>query len=547
MRILFVLLFFGLCFVDGQTNSSPYKNTSLIKIHSSNQDLVDSLLHFNVTPMSCGGGVLESELIIDSVTLDWLNKKSISFSILHPNVEDMIDAEMARIKSLKSKRSSNWFSVYRELNEIEEKIDQIVEQSSIVTKTIIGQSYEGRDILGIKISIDNEIEDKPAIFINGCQHAREWITPMATTYLIQTLSEQYNSDNEVNMFLDEVDVYIVPVVNPDGYVYTWSDNRWWRKNRQLNIGNTCVGTDLNRNWNIDWNGGQSTSENPCSDIYIGTAPFSATETQIVSDYILSIPNLVSHIDIHSYSALIVAPWGFIDEPTEDNDEIFCLGTQMQSSVSNTHDYPYVFGIGTVNEMLYLVSGGMLDWMYTTFGALAYLYELRPSRPACTWIDYQTEPFPYIDDCYEQQLESFNNDEEEILATCEEFYQGFLEMLKWAYFENCVVDTGCSDPEADNFYCNTPQGNMGCLLGNLEVVLGEPDENGFIWPELLYAYDQLPLGFIDDGSCIYPTSIETIETNNSIIATIDILGREINTKGFCVQIYDNGKIEKKYIH
>ena len=551
MRFLFLVLFFlGSYFhIVGQTNSTPYKNTQLIKIHSNNYDLVDSLLRFNVVPISCRGGVLQSELIVDSFTLNWLKKKNISFSIIHHNVEEMINSEMEHIKNLKSKRSSNWFSVYRELDEIEDKIDEIVAQSNIVTKTVIGQSYEGRDVAGVKIGVDNSIEDKPAIFINGCQHAREWITPMATTYLIHILSEQYNTSNEVNTFLNEVDVYIVPIVNPDGYVYTWEEDRWWRKNRQLNDGwEDCVGTDLNRNWDIDWNGGQSTSESPCSYVYVGTAPFSAPETQIVSDYISSIPNLVSHIDIHSYSALIVAPWGFVDEPTQDNDEIFCLGTQMQSAVSNTHNYPYVFGIGTVNDMLYLVSGGMLDWVYNTFGSLAYLYELRPYKPICTWFNFEeVDPF-YPSDCYMEQLEAFNNEEEEILETCEEFYQGFLTMLKWAYLENCEVATGCSDPEAENYYCNTPEGNMGCLLGDLELVWdGEPDENGAIWPELLYTYDQLPLGFIDDGSCVYPISIEEFKEPNSLIKTFDILGRETNPKGLFFQLYDDGKMEKKYVH
>ena len=326
----------------------------------------------------------------------------------------------------------------------------------------------------------------------------------------------------------------MPIVNPDGYVYTWEENRWWRKNSQPNIGNNCVGTDLNRNWDIDWNGGQSTSEDPCSYIYVGTEPFSATETQIVSDYISSIPNLVSHIDIHSYSALIVAPWGFVDEPTEDNDEIFCLGTEMQFAVSNTNDYPYVFGTGTVNDMLYLVSGGMLDWTYSSFNSLSYLYELRPQKPICGWPGVEPEY-----DCNSQLLAAFDNDEEEILETCEEFYQGFLEMLKWAYFANCVVSTGCSDPEAENYYCNTPEGNMGCLL---DFVYYDLDNDSII-----YVYDDLPLGFIDDGSCIYSVDIEENQQNNSIIKTFDILGREINPKGLCIQVYDDGKVAKTYIY
>ena len=159
------------------------------------------------------------------------------------------------------------------------------------------------------------------------------------------LLQEYNINDEINMFLNFVDIHIIPLVNPDGYVYTWEQDRWWRKNRQINPGSDCVGTDLNRNWDIDWNGEESTSEDPCSYIYVGSSPFSAPETNMVSDYISSIPNLVNHIDVHSYGALIVGPWGFSDEPTDDNDEIFCLGTNMQSAVSNTNNYTYVFFAG----------------------------------------------------------------------------------------------------------------------------------------------------------------------------------------------------------
>ena len=531
IRYFCVLLFIFNTSIQAHNNSKYYVDKLLVRIHSNNQNLVDSLLKFNVIPLSCRGYVLESELIIDNKIKRWLEDNNISFSIIHDDVEAMIKSEMDNINLLKSQRSSDFFSVYRDLDEIEEKINSIVNASNVVTKEVIGQSYEGRDIMSIKISVDNDIENKPAIFINGCQHAREWITPMSTTYLIETLSNDYDLDINVNMLLNAVDVYIVPIVNPDGYVYTWEENRWWRKNRQLNVGSNCVGTDLNRNWDIDWNGEESTSEDPCSYIYVGTSPFSAPETQIVSDYMSSIPNLVSHIDIHSYSALIIGPWGFVDEFTEDNDEIFCLGTNMQAAVSNTHDYPYIFGVGSVNDLLYLVSGAMIDWVYNSFSSLSYLYELRPVNL-------------YAFDPYFDGLSAFDNEPEEIIPTCEEFYQGFLEMLQYAYLDNCEVPTGCSDPLADNYYCNTPEGNMRCLYlpyfdVNSQSLL---QENGAY---NVFAYS-LPLGFIDDGSCTYLNDVETLNRRNVLIKITDILGRENHSNGFGIAIYDDGSIEKIYI-
>ena len=535
IRFLFVLTFCMCSLIFGQSNSTPYINKSLIKIHSSNQAIVDSLLDLGVMPISCRSSILESKLIVDSAAISWLHINNIPFSIIQTDVSKMIDSEMKNIKNKKNQRSSNWYSVYRELDEIEEKIDDIIasplnQDTGYITKTIIGQSYEGRDIWALKLSSstsDNTFPNpKPAIVINGCQHAREWITTMATTYLIEHLPQLYDYDSNWNLFLDEVDVYIIPVVNPDGYVYTWEKDRWWRKNRQTNVGSECVGTDLNRNWDFDWNGAESTSEDPCSYIYVGSGPFSAPETSVVSQYVSSIPNLVNHIDVHNYSALIVGPWSSSDDSTEDNDEIFCLGTQMQSAVSNTNNYPYLFGTGTVNELLYLISGGMVDWIYGGLSSLSFLYELRPAS------------LYYFDSSW-NGLDAFDNEEEEILPTCEEFFQGVKEMIKWAYWENCEVVTGCSDPEAENYYCNTELGTMGCLYN---VDLFNPPQINGAYNLIEYS---LPLGFIDDGSCVYSNSLQSINTSRIIIKTIDILGRENAQNRFRIDLYNNGTAEKIY--
>ena len=528
MKSFICIVFFFIYNITISQNSIPYVNKSLIKVHSFNQSIVDSLLKRNVIPISCRGSILESNLIVDSLTLNFLRLNQVNFSIIHDNLSELIDLEMQAIEQEKSKRSSNWYSTYRSFSEINNHLNDIVLTSDIATQIVIGQSYEGRDINVIKIGLDNNLEDKPAIFINGCQHAREWITPMATTYLIEELITQYNINLEINNFLNLVDVYILPVSNPDGYVYTWEEDRWWRKNRQPNLNSECIGTDLNRNWNYDWNGQQSTSEDPCSFIYVGSNPFSASETQVISDYILTIPNLVNHIDVHNYSALIVGPWASSEDLTEDNDEIYCLGTRMQSAVSNTHDYPYIFGTGTVNDLLYLISGGMVDWVYGYLSSLSFLYELRPAS------------LYYFDSNFDG-LGAFDNDENAILPTCEEFFSGVIEMIKWASIETCEVAVGCSDPEAENYYCNTLEGSMGCLYTvNPNIA---PQSNG-AYNLLEYS---LPVGFIDDGSCIYDNSIEEHQNNRQIIKAIDILGRENIQKGFQIELYDNGTVEKQYIY
>ena len=104
-----------------------------------------------------------------------------------------------------------------------------------------------------------------------------------------------------------------------------------------------------------------------------------------------------------------------------------------------------------------------------------------------------------------------------------------------------VATGCSDPAAENYYCNTLEGEMGCLY--IVDVNTPPQANGS-YNLLEYS---LPLGFIDDGSCIYSSSTESLDQNKLIIKSIDILGRQSNSKGLRMEIYDNGTVEKKYIN
>ena len=98
---------------------------------------------------------------------------------------------------------------------------------------------------------------------------------------------------------------IIPVVNVDGYKYTWSTDRLWRKNRTPNDNSTCIGTDINRNWGDHW-GGEGASPDPCSNTYRGESAFSEIEPLSLSSYISSFEDVAAYIDFHSYGQLIVS-------------------------------------------------------------------------------------------------------------------------------------------------------------------------------------------------------------------------------------------------
>lgn len=123
-----------------------------------------------------------------------------------------------------------------------------------------------------------------------CQiHAREWIASATCTYIINELLRSTN--NEVRDLADNVDWYIIPLTNPDGYEYTRTENRNWRKTRSYQSP-LCTGVDPNRNWGYNWMvpdeyGVTGSSTSPCSDVFAGTHPFSEPETAAVNQFLTS--------------------------------------------------------------------------------------------------------------------------------------------------------------------------------------------------------------------------------------------------------------------
>lgn len=136
-------------------------------------------------------------------------------------------------------------------------------------------------------------------------HAREWISPASVTYIIKELVENRSS----NAWANNIEFNIVPVLNPDGYEFTHTKDRLWRKNRRNPELGDCSGTDLNRNFDYKWGGG-GTSNNPCSEIYKGTSAFSEPESQALKNYLeiknstLKVTNNVTPQKNHKLAAFL---------------------------------------------------------------------------------------------------------------------------------------------------------------------------------------------------------------------------------------------------
>ncbi|CAG0881963.1 unnamed protein product, partial [Cyprideis torosa] len=191
---------------------------------------------------------------------------------------------------------------------IEEFLEDLATSRSWVSKSIIAKTLEGRNVQLIHFNPGGSTE---RIWIDGGIHAREWITHATITYLLNQLINNYEENQGL---ADRFDWYFVPVINPDGYVYTWLQDRMWRKNRNPNLGRgICYGVDLNRNYASKFHH----EENTCSETYPGTHPFSEEETSGIRDTVLRYAPFQLMLNVHSYSQLVLYPWGFTGSDTND--------------------------------------------------------------------------------------------------------------------------------------------------------------------------------------------------------------------------------------
>ena len=186
----------------------------------------------------------------------------------------------------------------------------------------IGRSSQGQPLKVAHISSGGGGGgNKPAIFIDGGIHAREWISPATVTYLVREFVE---NSAKYSSILSKADLYILPLLNPDGYSYSRSKDRLWRKNRAKNKG-TCSGVDLNRNFGYKW-GGAGSSGNPCEEHYRGPRAFSEPESRALRDFLLARKGRVAmYLTFHSYGQMILYPWGYDNVRAKDRNELHRMG------------------------------------------------------------------------------------------------------------------------------------------------------------------------------------------------------------------------------
>ncbi|XP_039271139.2 carboxypeptidase B-like [Styela clava] len=299
-----------------------------------------------------------------------VEEHGIEYEVKIPDVQELIDNQVKGRKNLKDSSTYN-YNVYHPIEEITSWTQEIAAAyPSLVTLSVLGDSFEGRNIPMLTISTN---KDNPSLLLDCGFHAREWISPAFCQCFTRNLLKSYGSDPVFTNQLNKLTFHIVPVVNVDGYAYSWTDQRLWRKTRS-NYGTRCNGTDPNRNCNAYW-GGPGSSPNPCSDIYYGPAMESEIEVHALANFIRdNAQTIAAYITVHSYSQMIIYPYSYTYELSATHNVLDKYAKQMKDAIYNVFSKEYTYGSGA--GLLYAAAGGSDDFAYDEGVPLSYTYELR---------------------------------------------------------------------------------------------------------------------------------------------------------------------------
>jgi len=282
----------------------------------------------------------------------------------------------------KKKNHKNYIS-FDEMVDFLEGLDQKYDNFVLDS---IGTTSENRDIKLVKLNSENT--SLPIIFIDAGIHAREWIAPASTLYVIEKLAKLINR-NDIEHKTKQYQWHILPLANPDGYEYSRTTDRLWRKNTRpltgfvgavtkLIPGNSCFGVDLNRNFPEGY--GVGASNNPCNEIYMGPQPFSEPESQAIRDYVDKIRgNTKVAISVHAYGNVLIYPWGYKHVVHPDSDKLARLAGLVRDAILKKTGEVYTAGTAVEVFGSWGLAGGATDDYYISRGIpYSFTFEL-PER------------------------------------------------------------------------------------------------------------------------------------------------------------------------
>ena len=259
----------------------------------------------------------------------------------------------------------------------------------------IGLSFEGRDIPALRVGVHPTNAEKPSeprktIIVTGGSHAREWISTSTVNYIAYSFITAYGKSKEITKLLETFDWVFIPTINPDGYVYTWENDRLWRKNRQHTSLRFCKGVDLDHAFGFQWDQDEDgAANNPCSESFAGEGPFQGVEARRLASWARNETennnaSIVAFVDLHSYSQQILYPYSYscsVAPPSLENLEELAIGLAKAIWVTSSESYSVTSAcsgsIRSAEKSQSLDSGGgsPIDWFYHDLG-VKYAYQIK---------------------------------------------------------------------------------------------------------------------------------------------------------------------------
>jgi carboxypeptidase T len=345
LALLFVLLLASLWPVTGFPAAESHSLVRCWLDGRTADDLPKSDPGLDIVKVKPGSYV---EIVTRARDLDRLRGMGLRVDLIHADLE-------AHYRSRLAPEKSDSFGIYHNYPEAVAFMDSLrmLYPEVVSQRWSLGQGHEGRDLWCFRMSDNPDVdEDEPEVLFDGVHHAREVMASEFCLMFAQYLAQGYESgDGEIVSLLQGREIYFVPVVNPDGFVYNdWGD--MWRKNRRNN-GDGTYGVDLNRNYPYEW-GGAGSSGFTYDVTYRGPSAGSEPETQAMMS-LINAHQFVTGNSVHTYGDLTLFPWGYTISHTPDHSTFVLMGEEM----TRVNGYTY----GQPPAVLYEVSGGAIDWSY----------------------------------------------------------------------------------------------------------------------------------------------------------------------------------------
>jgi murein tripeptide amidase MpaA len=365
MKNILIIVSF-VCFVIGPVDAQHVEDRQIIRIEKDVQKRTE-LLELNLDfLMEKEGAIYVVASPDDLMALNALNIPYVTEShTFYPREKGPFT-----IQSGVNGEFHSYFELERDLMELADLYPDLAQVIDL------GDSLEQRNIYALRISDNVGVpENEASVIFLGCHHAREWISVEVPFLLGKYLIENYSTDTEVRRLVDNCDIWIVPLVNPDGLEYSIHFYRYWRKNMRNNMDGT-YGVDLNRNYGFNWGWDNlGSSPDTSSETYRGTGPFSEPESQAVRDLFTQI-NFQALVSYHNYSQVILYPWGYTEEASDQEALLREIGDEMSQLMQpvNGRYYP----AERAGAGFYLTNGDTTDWSFGTYGIPSYTIELPPN-------------------------------------------------------------------------------------------------------------------------------------------------------------------------